>query len=83
MCIRDRDYYFDYILDNRKDLDTDEILVYVENMINSYRIGLLDFTQNLEETIQKNYLTEDELNTIVNRYNQLILEDVYKRQSIS
>ena len=55
-------------------MDTDEILVYVENMINSYRIGLLDFTQNLKEAIQKVYLSEDELNTIVNRYNQLILE---------
>ena len=74
MLEKELDYYFDYILDNRKDLDTDEILVYVENMINSYRIGLLDFTQNLKEAIQKVYLSEDELNTIVNRYNQLILE---------
>lgn len=74
MLEKELDYYFDYVLDNRKELDTEGILVYVENRINSSRIGLLDFTQNMEETIQKAYLSEEELNTIINQYNQLILE---------
>lgn len=71
---KELDYYFDYILDHRKQDGLDRILVYVENIINSYRIGLLDFAQTMTEAIRKSYLKEEELRSVTSRYNELILE---------
>lgn len=71
---KELDYYFDYIWKHSKREGLNEILLYVENIVNSYRIGLLEFAHNMEEIEQKAFIKPGELTEVVDRYNQLIME---------
>lgn len=74
MLEKELDYYFDYILDQPKRDGLDRILLYVENIINSYRIGFLEFAQSMMESGQSAFIKAEELAEVIDRYNRLILE---------
>lgn len=71
---KELDYYFDYILNHSKQDGLHEILLHVENIVNSYRIGFLEFAHNMAEIEQKEFIRPEELAEVINRYNRLILE---------
>lgn len=72
-------YYSDYLIDcKRNGIDLNHAIIYVENIINSYRIGLLEFYEaynisKLNENGTRNKILYS-LVEAINRYNKVIEE---------
>lgn len=73
MLEKELDYYFDYILDQMEGDGLEQILLYVEQVINSYRIGLTEFARSIAKKPRNDFITADEMRKTVDRYNQLVL----------
>ncbi|PNV63731.1 hypothetical protein C0033_02625 [Clostridium sp. chh4-2] len=78
---KELDYYIDYILDKNRqqkekpdEVELDQMLICVEAVINSYRIGLLDFADDFCEYEKDKAISRDEMKEIIDRYNQLVGE---------
>ena len=76
---KELDYYFDYIIDKKREAkedtgkaDLDQTLIYVESVINSYRIGLLDFLEDFPEYEEEKVITRDQMKKIIGRYNRIV-----------
>lgn len=78
MMEKELDYYFDYVVaymsENKSSgcEDMHKVLAYVENIINSYRIGLLDFIKDVTVYEQRSFITREEMESVIDQYNCLV-----------
>lgn len=78
MLGKELDYYFDHIVDRISDHedgeDLRESLIYIEGVIHSYRVGLLDLIQSISPGQMESFISENQLRDVIGRYNQRIID---------
>lgn len=69
---RELDYYLDYVLDQMRTpaCNMEQILMHVEHVIDSYRMGLLEFARGFRS--QAAYLELEDFESIIKHYNQSV-----------
>lgn len=69
---RELDYYLDYVLDQMRapSCSMEQILMHIEHVIDSYRMGLLEFARDF--CPQAAYLKPEDFENIIKHYNQSV-----------
>lgn len=69
---RELDYYLDYVLDQMRapSRSMEQILMHIEHVIDSYRMGLLEFARDF--CPQAAYLKPEDFENIIKHYNQSV-----------